>query len=450
MSLTELLKKWQNMKKFTNIQLLILAAVLIISFLLRYHNHIYFPKRGETSDEYAFAFQGVSLLTRGYPIAWSAIPIYPEKNRSNLTIDGIYFPIVHPYLDHPPLFGILSGSFAILKNQIFFDDIQLSTIRKLPLLLSMISTLLLFLIANKLYGFKMGILTVLIFSTVTVYVLNMRLNVAETLITPLLLLSLFILIKVKKTITWKKIILLGVIATMGIFTKILGVIIFLTILYFLIFEYKLKREKIALFIGIFLLGVLLLFIYGLSYGGEFFWQIQLYQGARNLGGQTISTLLSTPIIVNSIFYDSWYYLGIISLIIVASSFKENKYIVIPAVFYILLMALSVSKTDLHSWYTIPLFPFMALSSAIILDKIRSKLSWSSLFVILVLGMFYSTYILEKHTELTTLAYRILLLIFLIPILLILSCNKKESYKKILNYYFYIFILGNIYIILSYT
>ena len=169
MNSKKLLKKWQNMKKLTSIQIFILVIVLLFTFLIRYHNHIYFPKRGETSDEYAFAFQGVSLLTKGYPIAWSAIPIYPEKNRSNLTIDGIYFPIVHPYLDHPPFFGVTSGVTALLKNQTTFEAIQLSTIRKFPLILSLISSFLTFLIAKKLYGFKIGIWSTLVFSTGIVY-----------------------------------------------------------------------------------------------------------------------------------------------------------------------------------------------------------------------------------------------------------------------------------------
>ena len=129
---------------------LIVISLLLLAAALRLHNYAVYPQRGATSDEYAFAFQGISLLTKGVPIAWSAIPLY--KNLIHLTINGLYFPIVQPYLDHPPLFGLLVGAWAIFFRETAFEAVQLATIRIIPVILSFISAIFLYLLAKNVYG----------------------------------------------------------------------------------------------------------------------------------------------------------------------------------------------------------------------------------------------------------------------------------------------------------
>ena len=91
----------------TKLQILLMICVLFAGLLLRLNNYSVYPQRGATSDEYSYSFLGVSLLTKHVPISWSAVSAY--KNRSDLTIKNLYFPIVSPYFDHPPLNGLLVG-----------------------------------------------------------------------------------------------------------------------------------------------------------------------------------------------------------------------------------------------------------------------------------------------------------------------------------------------------
>ena len=144
------------------------------------------------------------------------------------------------------------------------------------------------------------------------------------------------------------------------------------------------------------------------------------------------------------------HLEIDGLRLLVANYKKYKFIVIPTAIYIVLMIISVTKTDLHAWYVIPIFPFMALGTALVLDDIGKKLDWRSFFIFLLLGSFYSTYILEKSGDLSTLSFRLLFIIFLTPLIFAFAFNKNFLYSKIYNFYFYLFILGNIYIIVKHT
>lgn len=170
-------------------QKILILLILLLSLFLRLRNYALYPQRGATSDEYAFAFLGISLIHQGEPISWSAIPKYPQVQ--HLTIDSLYFPIISPYFDHPPLFGLLVGVWSSLFNQISFFDIKLATIRLIPIFLSFLTGILVFLIAKLLNNFQTGLSSLLIYSTVTIFVINARLVVAESLLTLFYLGSLF-------------------------------------------------------------------------------------------------------------------------------------------------------------------------------------------------------------------------------------------------------------------
>src|SRR3989338_10877768 len=105
----------------------IVFSILLLGFFIRVHNYSIYPQRGATSDEYTYSFLGVSLLKEGIPISWSNFSVY--KNKYDMTIRDLYFPIVYPYFDHPPLNGLLVGGLSILLGQDTFVDIDLATIR---------------------------------------------------------------------------------------------------------------------------------------------------------------------------------------------------------------------------------------------------------------------------------------------------------------------------------
>lgn len=428
------------------IKLTLVVCILLLGLFLRLNNYDAYPQRGATSDEYAFAFLGISLIKEQKPIAWSAIPLY--KDRFDLTVDKLYFPIVKPYLDHPPLFGLLVGGWSLLFGQDSFAKIQLQTIRLIPIILSVFSSYFVFLIGRRLYGFKEGIWALLIYETATVFAINSRVVLAESLLTPLLLLAVFLYVMFYKKISTKTVIFLGIISGLAFLSKVLGIVVFLSVVSFLIAD-KVKIKKILLLSSITGLFICAFIIYGLYFGGELFWQIQQYQSLRSLGPETLLTIISSPIIINKVFYDGWYFWGLFSLFFSFSDYKKNKFIILPSIIYLVLLMASVNKTDIHGWYMIPLFPFMALSSASVLGTVFKKNNWLLPVFSLLVGIWEIKYLYEIPFGLTPFVFRFFLFTFIgLPILLSLF-NREKSYNILRNTLFYLFIFGSILITFLY-
>ncbi len=359
----------------------VFISLLLLAVVLRVHNYAIYPQRGATSDEYAFAFQGISLLTRGVPIAWSAIPLY--KNVQNLTIDGLYFPIVQPYLDHPPLFGLLVGAWAVLSRESTFEAVRLATIRVVPIVLILISAVFLYLLAKNVYGERVARWSLAIYASATIFVVNSRVVVAESLLTPLFLAALWLVTRNSRKAGQLSLIIVGLLAAAAILTKVLGLVVWLSVVAILWLRQSSVRNIVYVTIGA-MIGGLALYLYGAAYDEKLFWAIQSYQGMnRILGTNTIWMIIGSPSIVNKIFYDGWYYWGLFALGVASIDIRKNLIIVVPAFLYLLLLVVSVNETDIHGWYLIPLFPFLAIAGGKLLVESIENSRWT-LFIWAVL------------------------------------------------------------------
>lgn len=406
--------------------IIIVLSLLALAAVLRLQNYALYPQRGATSDEYAFAFQGISLLTRGIPIAWSAIPLY--KNLSHLTIDGLYFPIVQPYLDHPPLFGLLVGAWAILSQESTFEAVQLATIRIIPVILSTLSAVFLYLLAKKVYGFKFALWSLAIYATGTLFAINSRIVVAESLLTLLFLLALFVVsVLPKKPPAWQ-LLLLGVICALAVFSKVLGVVVFLSVAV-ICFWRGLGVRKLGWVTLPFVLGLVVFYLYGRSYDEGLFWAIQTYQGSRSVGPNALWMLLTNPIVVNKVYYDGWYFWGSFALGLACLDAKKNMMVIIPAFLYILLLLASVNQMDVHGWYVIPLFPFLALAGGKLLWEIQQKISFMvGIFAVLVwLPIYRELY--EIPFGMAPSVYRGFLFFLLVPLLGSVLMGSELWYRR---------------------
>ncbi|MBI4066597.1 glycosyltransferase family 39 protein [Candidatus Gottesmanbacteria bacterium] len=362
---------------------LIVTSLLLLTVALRLHNYAVYPQRGATSDEYAFAFQGISLITHGIPTAWSAIPLY--KDVRHLIVDGLYFPVVRPYLDHPPLFGLLIGLWAILARQTTFEVVRLATIRVIPIVLSLISSVFLYSLAKSVYGERVARWSLAIYATTTLFVVNSRIVVAESLVTPLWLAAVWMITRKQKKADRSPFIILGLLAAAAILTKVLGVVVWLSVVVILVYR-RVPIRRIVFATGTAFVGVLVLYLYGRAYDEKLFWAIQSYQGmSRILGPKTIWTILGTPSIVNTIYYDGWYFWGLFAVGVASLDIRKNITVVVPAFLYVLLLMVSVNETDIHGWYFIPLFPFFALAGGWLLIESIENARWTLLVWAVLVG-----------------------------------------------------------------
>lgn len=431
----------------TKLQIFLVVFVLFIGLILRLHNYSIYPQRGATSDEYSYSFLGVSLLTKGIPISWSAVSAY--RHRSNLTIKNLYFPIVYPYFDHPPLNGLLVGSWALLFGQNTFPKIELQTIRLVPIFLSMLSSIMVFLLGLRLYGFKTGLWALLIYSTTVIFIISGRVVLAENLLTPLLLASAYLFHIFRKNMNLKKTITMGTMCGLAFWTKELGIVVFLSMLYLFIAE----KIKIKLTIALALVSLsfaLLYVVYGAYYDWEVFKAVVSIQSDRVIGPGTLLYLTSTPIIINKIYYDGWYFLGFTSFFISFLDYLKHKFLLVPAFLYFLLMIFSLTEKGEMGWYLIPLFPFMALFTANFLVEGLEKKNWSIFLLLIFVGLYEIQYLFRNNFGLTAMQFRVILIMLFCPFILSYAYNKEKFFKKLANAAFYVFILGNILLAYSYV
>src|SRR5258708_31392760 len=101
-------------KKVTKLPYIVLVIILALGFFVRQHNIYTWPRTGATFDEYAWTWLGMNLIQHQVPISWSPHPQY--TNRKQVVYQKAYFLIVRPYLEHPPLFGLVAGGYALLTG----------------------------------------------------------------------------------------------------------------------------------------------------------------------------------------------------------------------------------------------------------------------------------------------------------------------------------------------
>ena len=424
----------------------IVIFILFISLVLRLHNYALYPQRGATSDEYTYTFLGISLIEEHVPISWSFFPDY--KNKRDLAIKKLYFPIVYPYFDHPPLNGLLIGGWSILNGQDSFEKVELRTIRLVPIFLSMVSSMLVFLLGLRLYGYKTGVWALLIYTTTAIFVMNGRVVFAENLLTPLFLGAIYLFSLYKNSLTKGRVIMLSVLSGLSFLTKELGIAVFLSLLYLFISE-KIKLKFILILIVITGLFVLSYLAYGAYYDWGLFWKIVIGQSSREVGPETLLMLTSTPIVVNKIYYDGWYFFGFLCLFFGFAQYKENKLFLVPSLVYFVLLIFSLTKIGEMGWYMIPLFPFMAILSARALVRGFEKHNLFIFNLFLFVGLYEIKYLYGANFGLTTTQFRIIFMIMILPLLLSLMFEKKQLFKIIGVTWFYLFIFGNILLTYNY-
>lgn len=420
---------------------MLVFAILVLGLVLRLHNYDKYPQRGATSDEYTYSFLGLSLLTKGYPSSWSHFGAY--KDREDLTIGGIYFPIVKPYFDHPPLFGLIVASIALFKGEDTFEKIKLSTIRLVPIVLSMLSTVLIFLLAYYLYQAPIALWAMAIYSTATLFVIHGRVVLAENLLSVLFLLALYLYVRWRKKFTWMRSISVGIICGLSLWTKEAGITVYLSLLVLATIQKTTGpfRRIISL---VTVLSIAIYALYGWTYDWQTFITIVTTQSVRDIGPATLYYLLSTPIIVNKIYYDGWYFFGFLSLAYLLMRWQKHVILIVPTLIYFFFLLVTLTQNQQIGWYAIPLYPLMAIANTVFLEESKINRSWSIYLFLLIVGISKIQLLYEVNFGLTPTAYRLLFLLLIGPHAVAIIFQKFRLRNILTDIYVSIFIFLSVY------
>jgi len=387
-----LLKSGFRFKSFL-FKFFVFLLVLIFTFILRAHNYEKTPGVGHL-DEQLYALSGVSLIKSGVPISWSTLD-YPKSRevyRGEINYKGgdpkASVTLYKPWLDEPPLFSYLVGFFAN-KFGVEERDFVPSTFIRYPMIfISALTSIFVFLIASHISGFWVGMLSMLIYGTVPIFVFASRTAMPETLITLCFSILVYLILLFRKKQSFWYLIPMPILAGVAGLSKPTGFFIILFAIFFVFMDLCRKSSYRKAFIYSFLLLFLTLpfvgfyFWWGYHLDWEVFKRINSIQSSRPVGFGSLAWFFITPSFDTQITRDSWFVFGLLSsAYFLFKGLKGDKFVVLMAfVFWVLVVMVSGGENDLLAWYRFPSYPFLAILIAWGLLLILKKSDFFSMFL----------------------------------------------------------------------
>ena len=366
------------MRKYI-IEILLLILIIIAGNSARSFSYATVPQPGENSDEYAYAWAGLTLLTKGMPEAWTQFPeVYKNARKEKINVDHVFekypdfpeFTVVSPWFDNPPATGLITGGFAYLKGFRTLEDISVITIRRPMLKIAILTTVLLYIFGSLVFNKKIGLLAALLYSIIPSVVMSSRLALAENFMAPLFLTSAifaFLYLKNKNEKYW---LAACVFASFSILFKISAVAaplaLFLTAL-----KYG-GKEKLRLLKSLaiaFSLAVGVYLLYGFILGFDEFVKLTFNQSQRFYGASSEAFYQAfTRSKVTKYLTDGWLNMAWVSALILAfKRYKKGKFRSINIIFlFSYLVVFLIFGSEAYGHYRIPFYPFLILSASYVL------------------------------------------------------------------------------------
>ncbi|HUC95019.1 MAG TPA: glycosyltransferase family 39 protein [Candidatus Saccharimonadales bacterium] len=356
----------------------ILLVVFLFTFILRAHNYERVPTPSHL-DEQLYALSGIYLVETGTPVSWSTLdyPKSAEVFKGVISYLGgqpsASVTLYKPWLDEPPLFSLLVGEAAHLFHADRSGWIPSSYIRFPVVLISALTSVLVFLIADIVSGFWTGILAMLIYGTEPIMVMASRSAMPETLIAFFFCLAVYLLLKYQKAAKFMYILPIPILAGLAGLSKPTGYFVLGLALYVVfakLYEQKPVKWKSVLKNLSYLILATLPFIaiyiwYGYHFNPEIFKRIISIQGFRPAGFNSLAWFFISPSYDTSIFRSSWYVFCLVSaaFFIFQPKDKLEKFISLSFVYWVIIVMLSSGENDLLAWYRFPALPFLAIFGA---------------------------------------------------------------------------------------
>lgn len=427
---------------------LILFIILFLGAYLRFHNLYAWPRLGATFDEYAWTWLGINLIQSHTPISWSQLPQY--KDKKIVKYQGAYFALSKPYLEHPPVFGLIAGSYAILNGARDIFSVNLEKIRGLALILGVLSIFLVYIFAQQVYDYKIGLISSLLYATIPTVVIGSRIVQNENFFIPFFLLALYLTSKFIKTQNpWFRnsaAIVCGILSLAKVpwlCTSLAVILIF-----FYLKKYKDSFKFIAIVIPIFLL----FFIYGIYFDAKLFMSLWMFQLQRyDLTFNSFFAIFTSPYLVDRLLIDGWIYFGWFTIFILSTqNLKKNFMIILPFLAYFAVFVFFIPNEPQHGWYRYPFYPFLIISTALFLKEYFNKNHILTFLFLIFTGLSMLQISWAQSIGFSFLIFRSFLVLFGISLSPIFIPNsKKIAYLSGYISLFIIFLL-NIWSVFKYN
>ncbi|MGI8564129.1 MAG: glycosyltransferase family 39 protein [Candidatus Dormibacter sp.] len=341
---------------------LLAGLVVLLGLALRLHDYTLAPGFTDNADEVQFTWAGLNLLLHGDAYTWSYFPGYASYTRFDAF--GTNYPLVHHWLDHPPLFSYLMGGWALLAGSRDMASTGPEVVRLPPILLSTAAVLLTYLLGRRLLGRWAALVGAALLAVTPAAVLLGREAEPEALLAVLFLLALWagVLSSEGKAGRWVLPLLLGC-CLLAPLAKVSGIAVAGSLAISLLTCGRWRVALAAAAAGA--AGLLLWLLYGALIDWQLFLHITQLQAQNRRGVLTGFDLIQSVAGVNRRLRDGWWLLGWMGLAALSvGRGRAALFLAWPAIAYAGAIALLAGEqnTQQYGWYKWMVYPEVYLAA----------------------------------------------------------------------------------------
>jgi uncharacterized membrane protein len=362
------------------------AVVLAIALVLRFNSYTAAPLLTDNADELQFTWAGMNLIESGDPYTWSYFPGYRSYTR--FAANGTTYPMVHHWMDHPPLFSYLMGGWVMLLGARRMSEVAAWQLRIPPILFSVAALFLAYLLARRFLGRGPALVGAGLLAAAPGAVLLSRQAEPESLQAVLLLAALLLTLAISESRgrRWMLPALL-LCALAAPLAKVSGIAVAGICAAIFIAEGRWRLGLATLGAGV--AGLALFVVYGAIVDWQLFVHIWIQQVGNRLGVMSAFDFIALPTGVNRQLRDGWWILGWIGigLLALGGIRRRELYLVWPAAAYAATMLVMAGERqiDQYGWYKVMVYPEVYLAAGWLAWEAVSRRSLPLLTLLLVLG-----------------------------------------------------------------
>jgi hypothetical protein len=410
-------------------ELIAAGGAAVLGLLLRLTGFTSIPYRAPNPDEWNWTWSGLSQLEGMPPTAWTLFwKAYPPDVLQAPPPPYIE-PLVHPWVDAPPLFSWIIGLAGWLGgDRTLLDAINDPRPRLIGIALSIVALVLVYVLGRAVLGVGPSVAGVWLLAVSPIPVLLDRLVAAEQLLAVLLLASTIAVLHLREERPDRRWLwLLLAASAIAPAVKAPGLVVGLSGALLLLGsrQFRLAGLTAAVTAGA--------QVVVLGYEATLNWPA--YAAEVALRGSQLSGFTGLRFITNTTgfdhqqAYDGWWLLGWLGLAEMLGRRRPNlDLIAVPCVLYLLiLLGTAADYSSGYGWYRLTVMPLVYLSAGRFIWLAAIELSWTRLGLVAVLAIATAQNWAEPlHIQFTAILIAGLVGLAVLPALVAMADAKLRS------------------------
>jgi 4-amino-4-deoxy-L-arabinose transferase-like glycosyltransferase len=368
------------------LEVLGVVAVTGLALLLRLHGLTSAPLFTDDLDEIQFAWAGLNLIQHGDPITWSYYPGYPAYQAFHAF--GVTVPLVHHWMDHPPLYSLMIGGWVWLLGARDMTGFTAAQVRLIPAACSTLTVPLVYLLGRRFIGPGAAMVGALLLATAPAAVLFGRVAEPESAQAVLLLVALLLTLRAVENGAGPATVaglLVCVVAAPLMKVTGLAVAGICAVILAASGRWRLAGVLAAGGAG----GLLLFAVYGAVVDWAQFVRIWGVQASNRIGVMSAYDFLAADAGMNRRLRDGWWLLGWLGLALLSARRlgRRELFLVWPAAAYAMVMLVLAGEKEVeqYGWYRVIVYPEVYLAAGWLAWEAVKRRSLPLLTVLLALG-----------------------------------------------------------------